>query len=303
MLTGNINTNLIEKCPYDKVFDEEKQQCVKAESMEDLTCLVRLNMEKLKAADLTTTTSTKTTTTTTRRPEKKKSTQHPKIEMNDDLKQIFEALDLDPHGFYSDEEEDNNEEEETTRVPKKSNKKGRESSTSRPHALSNKRSRSESNRSNKLRKKSSDVNESDAIDYSEDNEEEYYYDEDGEEKKNEEKDVAKEIRVIKVEPKEEWVNSTESESQSDENKSEQSEEEIDENKYKRMCVVTNWSQYRSGRGRFQFDFIEPYLCNYVVYTSVKIEEEEDPDYEDFILKGVQHNEKGIIKKRVHSIYL
>ncbi|RNA25667.1 acidic mammalian chitinase-like [Brachionus plicatilis] len=65
----------------------------------------------------------------------------------------------------------------------------------------------------------------------------------------------------------------------------------DGNTYKRMCVVTNWSQFRPGRGRFSFDFIDSTLCNYVVET--------DYDYydsEEFEIQAVQHNEMDLYYK-------
>lgn len=72
----------------------------------------------------------------------------------------------------------------------------------------------------------------------------------------------------------------------------------DGNTYKRMCVVTNWSQFRPGRGRFSFDFIDSTLCNHVIYASVKVAEA-DYDYDDseeFEIQAVQHNEMDLYNK-------
>lgn len=86
-------------------------------------------------------------------------------------------------------------------------------------------------------------------------------------------------------------------------------------KYKAMCIVTNWSQFRQGRGRFQFEFINLDYCNHIVFSSIVViqeektrkrsirsadyeEDEEDEDYESsgesFALKPVQHNDFGTI---------
>jgi hypothetical protein len=67
-------------------------------------------------------------------------------------------------------------------------------------------------------------------------------------------------------------------------------------KYKGMCIVTNWSQFRPGRGRFTFDLINVDLCNYIIFSSIVVIEAEEVEYEDeeeeFILKPVQHNDFG-----------
>lgn len=79
-----------------------------------------------------------------------------------------------------------------------------------------------------------------------------------------------------------------------------------------MCVVTNWSQFRPGRGRFQFEFIDPSLCNYIIYSSVRIAEYEDEPgdlddesdqdsySEEYIIKSVQHNDLELYS-RLNSI--
>jgi chitinase len=71
------------------------------------------------------------------------------------------------------------------------------------------------------------------------------------------------------------------------------------NKYKRICVVTNWAQYRTGRARFQFEYINVHLCNYIIYSSVVIEEKEMIGNEsqiDYQIKTTQHNDIELIDK-------
>ncbi|CAF0742069.1 unnamed protein product [Brachionus calyciflorus] len=68
--------------------------------------------------------------------------------------------------------------------------------------------------------------------------------------------------------------------------------------YKRMCVVTNWSQFRPGRGRFSFDFIDAKLCNHIIYASVKVAESDSDDFdsEEYEIQAVQHNEAELYAK-------
>jgi hypothetical protein len=66
-----------------------------------------------------------------------------------------------------------------------------------------------------------------------------------------------------------------------------------EPEYKRMCIVTDWSQFRSGKGRFQFEFINLKLCNHIIFSSVVIAEDEEAEDEEYTLKMVQHNDLGI----------
>ena len=75
------------------------------------------------------------------------------------------------------------------------------------------------------------------------------------------------------------------------------ENEKSADKYKRMCIVTNWSQFRPGRGRFQFELINVDLCNYIIFSSIVVIESESTeaeynDEEEYILKPVQHNDFG-----------
>jgi hypothetical protein len=291
---GNINMNLVERCSFDKVFDEEKQQCVKAEKSEDLECLLRVNSQ-FKS---TTSTTTKSTTKASLKQKKKtQDTVSKSTKSKSELEAIFQALHLNPFGYYSDEDD---EEAESVKAPPAKSKTSRKVDSNPPKkeqvVTPNKKDRRDHsenqnrNRINKLRKKSSDSDllEEETSEYENDEEEEdeYYYDDESEDK-DKVKIERDNGRIIQVESKEKLDNGTKTIDRSDIK---------DDNQYKRMCVVTNWSQYRSGRGRFQYDFIEPYLCNYVIYTSVKVEEEEDPDYEDFVIRGIQHNEKELYAK-------
>lgn len=33
-----------------------------------------------------------------------------------------------------------------------------------------------------------------------------------------------------------------------------------------VCYLSGWSNYRSTRGKFTIDHIDPYLCTHIVYT-------------------------------------
>lgn len=73
-------------------------------------------------------------------------------------------------------------------------------------------------------------------------------------------------------------------------------------KYRKMCIVTSWSQFRQGRGRFHFEFIDSKLCKYIIYASVKVFEEGDESdnegemVEEYVIKPVQHNDAALFSK-------
>ena len=87
---------------------------------------------------------------------------------------------------------------------------------------------------------------------------------------------------------------TDSNKENNENEGEEQdeEEEEDDDQYRRMCLITNWSQFRGGRGRFQFEYINSHLCNHIIFSSVIIAEAEDTEDEEYVLKSVQHNDIG-----------
>ncbi len=58
-------------------------------------------------------------------------------------------------------------------------------------------------------------------------------------------------------------------------------------RYKKVCYVTNWSQYREGYGRFQPENIDPFLCTHVIYAFAYIDEE------SLLLRSIEHNDLGM----------
>jgi hypothetical protein len=76
----------------------------------------------------------------------------------------------------------------------------------------------------------------------------------------------------------------------------------DENKYKRICTVTNWSQFRSGKAQFQLQYSNIHLCNYILFSSVAITEDSSQLSEEYKLQPIQHNDYGKQKKQQHLIY-
>lgn len=57
--------------------------------------------------------------------------------------------------------------------------------------------------------------------------------------------------------------------------------------HKRICVVTNWSQFRSGLARFQFENINTNLCNHIIFSSVSVSQEEDSK---FTVRPIRQND-------------
>jgi hypothetical protein len=63
--------------------------------------------------------------------------------------------------------------------------------------------------------------------------------------------------------------------------------QIEALRYKKVCYVTNWSQYRDGYGRFQPENIDPFLCTHVIYAFAYIDEV------NLLLRSIEHNDLGI----------
>jgi len=95
-----------------------------------------------------------------------------------------------------------------------------------------------------------------------------------------------EDELVKTEDRKEKVDSKENDEE------EENSDIEDDDQYRRMCLITNWSQFRGGRGRFQFEYINIHLCNHIIFSSVIIAEAEDTEDEEYVLKSVQHNDIG-----------
>ena len=64
--------------------------------------------------------------------------------------------------------------------------------------------------------------------------------------------------------------------------------------YKRMCIVTDWSQFRKGKGQFKFEYINIHLCNHIIFSTVVVSESEEAEEdEEYIIKTVQHNDLNL----------
>ncbi|XP_076075581.1 chitinase-3-like protein 1 isoform X2 [Mytilus galloprovincialis] len=50
--------------------------------------------------------------------------------------------------------------------------------------------------------------------------------------------------------------------------------------YKRVCFFTNWSQYRTGIGKYTADKIDPFLCTHVIYAFAKVSGNTIQPYEE-----------------------
>jgi len=71
--------------------------------------------------------------------------------------------------------------------------------------------------------------------------------------------------------------------------------------YKRMCIVTDWSQFRKGKGQFKFEYINIHLCNHIIFSTVVVSESEEAEDEEeqgenYIIKTVQHNDLDLFAK-------
>ena len=89
----------------------------------------------------------------------------------------------------------------------------------------------------------------------------------------------------------------------EENGVEENEESEDPNQpdYKRMCIVTDWAQFRKGKGQFNFEYINIHLCNHIIFSTAVVSESEESDEEDeqseeYIIKTVQHNDLDLFAK-------
>ena len=70
---------------------------------------------------------------------------------------------------------------------------------------------------------------------------------------------------------------------------------VDNNKYKRICTVTNWSQFRAGKAQFQLQYSNTHLCNYILFSSVAITEDSTMTSDEYKLQTIQHNDFGTSK--------
>lgn len=61
---------------------------------------------------------------------------------------------------------------------------------------------------------------------------------------------------------------------------------------KLVCYFTNWSQYRTGAGKFLPETIDPFLCTHLVYTFAIV---------DHSHEVTQHDETS--EKRLYSSFL
>jgi hypothetical protein len=104
--------------------------------------------------------------------------------------------------------------------------------------------------------------------------------------------VEEDEEVAKQDRKEKADTNKENESENENENEEEISDVTDDDQYRRMCLITNWSQFRGGRGRFQFEYINIHLCNHIIFSSVIIAEAEDTEDEEYVLKSVQHNDIG-----------
>ena len=60
-------------------------------------------------------------------------------------------------------------------------------------------------------------------------------------------------------------------------------------KYKKVCYVTNWSQYRPKPAKFSIENIDPHLCTHLVYAFAYI------DNTTLTVKTIEENDEGGLK--------
>lgn len=61
-------------------------------------------------------------------------------------------------------------------------------------------------------------------------------------------------------------------------------------RYKKVCYVTNWSQYRASYGRFLPENVDPFLCTHVVYAFAYI------DKVTLTITTVEENDEEMYKR-------
>jgi hypothetical protein len=61
-------------------------------------------------------------------------------------------------------------------------------------------------------------------------------------------------------------------------------------KYERICVVTNWSQFRVGKAKFTFNKIDTSLCNIILFSSAEVFE--DLATSEYRLNSLQQTDYG-----------
>ena len=284
-LTGFTSTSLIKQCLNDNVFDEDKQECVPPATKEDFDCLLitkplpSFDDEEEEATD-------------------KKSTEKAET-ISKSISRVTKQTTL------SNEFITNFERNFDTSIPfpstKKSKPKNKNKSKNKANGADDEDEEDEQlyesikNLDNIINKNSDSVviEGRTASKKSESNKKRYssLVDDIGikgksktrTKKKSKSSEDEQEEEAVSAKPEEETEDYEDTKDAGDPNQPE----------YRRMCIVTDWSQFRSGKGRFQFEFINFNLCNHIIFSSVVIAEDEEAEDEEYTLKMVQHNDLGI----------
>lgn len=61
-------------------------------------------------------------------------------------------------------------------------------------------------------------------------------------------------------------------------------------KYKKICYVTNWSQYRQGSARFLPENVDPFLCTHIIYAFAYI------DKNTLTIRTIEENDEEMYKR-------
>ena len=61
---------------------------------------------------------------------------------------------------------------------------------------------------------------------------------------------------------------------------------IDIFRYKKVCYVTNWSQYRQNPAKFTPENVDPFLCTHLIYAFAYI------DNQTLTVKKIEENDEG-----------